>query len=178
MGPRLKTETFVLWLGWRLSCPCHCHLSRCDLTLWLWSNHMAGKWSPGSPSLRNLLRSRSFPKMNEKKKVTYLLRMWHIFIPMCGSVSFKWLWRSPTVTQREVFFISLYLYIFFFYLLNILCVGVFVCVIPHVCGRTYTCVTHKFGGQRTSLGIISQILSIFLSFLGRVSHWPGPGKVS
>lgn len=49
-----------------------------------------------------------------KKNVTYLLRMWLIFTPMCGSVSFKWLWHGPTVTQREIFFISLYLYIFSF----------------------------------------------------------------
>lgn len=106
-------QTFVLWLGWRLSCLYHCRLSRCIQPLWLWSSHMAGKWSPGSLSLRNLLRRRSFPKMNEKN-VTYLLRMWHIFTPMCGSVSFKWLWHGPTVTQREIFFISLYLYIFSF----------------------------------------------------------------
>lgn len=47
--------------------------------------------------------------------------------------------RSNSYSKRNFFHISLPIH-FFFYLLNILCVGVFVGVSPHVCGRTYTCV--------------------------------------
>lgn len=132
-------QTFVLWLGWRLSCPYHCRLSRCIQPLWLWSSHMAGKWSPGSLSLRNLLRRRSFPKMNEKKCHLSPVNVAYIHADVWVCIFQMTLTRSNSYSKRNFFHISLPIH-FFFYLLNILCVGVFVCVSPHVCGHTYTCV--------------------------------------
>lgn len=85
-----------------------------------------------------------------------------------------------TVQQllKEKFFSYLFTYTFFLLLIEHIVCGC-------VCGCKSTCVwahihvcAHTFGGQRTSLGIISQTLSICFSLIGRVSHWPGTGKVS
>lgn len=90
--------------------------------------------------------------------------MCHLFMLTCASVSFKWLWYGLTAIQREkVFFSSLYLYIFFLLLIeHIVCGHVCVCKCTCVWVHIHVC-THTFGGQRTSMSIISQTLPIFIS---------------
>lgn len=85
-----------------------------------------------------------------------------------------------TVQQllKEKFFSYLFTYTFFLLLTeHIVCGRVCVCKSTCMWAHIHVC-AHTFGVQRTSLGVISQTLSICFSFIGRVSHWAGPGKVS
>lgn len=179
MGQRLKTETFVLWLGWRLSCPHHWHLATCQDVFNLHSSEATTWLENGAQEAYHLEISLEVDLSLEwiKRMSLMPLIMCHLFMLTCASVSFKWLWYGLTAIQREkVFFSSLYLYIFFLLLIEHIVCG-HVCVSVHVCGCTYMCVHIHLEAREHLWASFLRLCPSFFPFLGMVSNWPGTGKV-